>query len=153
MAIARVTEDDLPDLLPLMRGYCDFYEVDPPDEELLALSRALLAEPHCHGAQLIARDDDGRATGFATVYWTWSTLSAAEVGVMNDLYVTESARGAGVADALIAECVALCRERGVIELGWRTAKDNVRAQAVYDRVGGQRSEWIDYSLPVTGGAD
>ena len=26
--IAIVTEGDLPDLLPLMRGYCDFYEVD-----------------------------------------------------------------------------------------------------------------------------
>ena len=31
--IATVTEADLPELLPLMRGYCDFYEVDPPDEE------------------------------------------------------------------------------------------------------------------------
>ena len=67
---------------------------------------------------------------------------------MNDLFVTEAARGSGTADALIAECARLCRERGAVELGWRTAKDNLRAQAVYDRVGGQRSEWLDYSLPV-----
>ena len=148
--ITRVVEADLPDLLPLMRGYCDFYEVAPSDEELLALSRALLASPECHGVQLIARDDAGRAVGFATVYWTWSTLSAGEVGVMNDLFVAEDARGGGLADALIAECLELCRERGAAELGWRTAKDNLRAQAVYDRVGGLRSEWLDYSLPVDG---
>ena len=146
--IARVTEDDLPDLLPLMRGYCDFYEVEPSDEDLLALSRTLLAWPECHGVQLIARDGDGRATGFATVYWTWSTLQAAEIGVMNDLFVVEDARGGGVAEALIEACVERCRERGAVHLAWQTALDNHRAQAVYDRVGGRRERWLDYWLPA-----
>ncbi len=146
--IARVTEPDLPELLPLLRAYCDFYEVAPSDAELLAMSRALLADPDRHGVQLIARADGGRAVGFATVLWTWSTLQAAEIGVMNDLFVTPDARGAGLAEALIAECAALCRERGAVELGWQTAKDNLRAQAVYDRVGGRRAEWLDYSLPL-----
>jgi GNAT superfamily N-acetyltransferase len=146
--IERVNEDDLPELLPLMRGYCDFYGVAPSDEDLLALSRALLASPECHGVQLIARDDDGRATGFATVYWTWTTLQAREIGVMNDLFVTPEARGSGVAEALIAACVDVCRERGAVQLGWQTAKDNHRAQALYERVGGRRAEWVDYSLPV-----
>jgi len=146
--IDRVTEADLGELLPLMRGYCDFYEAAPSDEELLALSRSLLAWPECHGVQLIARGDDGRAIGFATLYWTWSTLQAREIGLMNDLFVVEDARGGGTAEALISECLGLCRERGAAELQWRTAKDNLRAQAVYDRVGGERSEWLDYSLRV-----
>ncbi len=149
--IARITEDDLPELLPLMRGYCDFYEAAPSDEDLLALTRALLASPDHHGAQLIARDGAGRAIGFATVYWSWSTLKAREIGVMNDLFVAEEARGGGVAEALVAECVELCRQRGAVQLGWQTAKDNLRAQAVYQRVGAQREEWIDYSLPVPTG--
>ena len=38
--ISVVSEADLEDLLPLMRGYCDFYEAAPSDEALLALSRA-----------------------------------------------------------------------------------------------------------------
>jgi GNAT superfamily N-acetyltransferase len=147
--IARVAADDLPELLSLMRAYCDFYGVAPPDEDLLGLSRALLEEPDRHGVQLIGRDGAGTATGFATVYWTWSTLNAREVGVMNDLFVTEAARGGGVAEALIAACLDLCRERGAASLGWQTAKDNQRAQAVYERVGAERSEWVDYSLPVT----
>jgi GNAT superfamily N-acetyltransferase len=146
--IARVTEDDLPELLPLMRGYCDFYGVAPSDESLLELSRALLADPDCRGVQLIARDGEGAAVGFATVYWSWSTLQAGEIGVMNDLFVSEAARGGGVAEALIAECVELCRRHGAVQLGWQTARDNLRAQAVYERVGGRRDEWVDYSLPV-----
>jgi GNAT superfamily N-acetyltransferase len=146
--ISTVTEADLPELLPLMRGYCDFYEVDPSDEDLLAMSRALIADPEMEGVQLIARDGGGRAVGFATIFWSWSTLSAARVGVMNDLYVDPDARGAGVADALILECRGRCRERGARWLSWQTAKDNLRAQAVYERIGAKREEWVDYSLAV-----
>ena len=147
--IELVREEDLEDLLRLMRAYCDFYGVSPADEALLGLSRALIADPDREGLQLIARGDGGRAVGFATVFWSWSTLRAARVGVMNDLYVDPSGRGTGVADALIAACVERCRERGgVVSLGWQTAKDNLRAQAVYERVGARRQEWLDYSLPV-----
>jgi hypothetical protein len=71
--ITTVTEADLPELLPLMRGYCDFYEVTPSDDELLAFSRELLASPELDGVQLLARDDKGRAIGFATILWTWSS--------------------------------------------------------------------------------
>ena len=144
--VRRVREEDLQDLLPLMRGYCDFYEVAPSGEDLLALSRALLADAEHEGIQLIARDEQGTALGFATVYWTWSTLNAARLGVMNDLFVAEAGRGTGVADALIAACREEARAHGAVWLGWQTAKDNLRAQKVYERVGAERAEWIDYGL-------
>ena len=147
--IARVTEADLPELLPLMRGYCDFYEVDPGDEALLAMSRELIADPDKEGLQLIARDDAGRAIGFATIFWTWSTLSASRIGVMNDLFVHPDGRGSGAADALIQACAERCRERGATTLEWSTARDNLRAQQVYERVGGTRDErWLGYSLEL-----
>jgi GNAT superfamily N-acetyltransferase len=151
--IATVSEADLPELLPLMRGYCDFYEVDPPDDELLAMARTLIADPEHEGVQLIARDEGGRAVGFATIFWTWSTLSASRLGVMNDLFVAEDARGGGAAEALIAACAERCREHGATSLEWQTAHTNERAQAVYDRVGARRDDrWLDYSLEVAPGA-
>ena len=147
--IERVREQDLPDLLPLMQDYCDFYGVYPSDADLLAVSKALIADPEREGLQLLARDGSGRAVGFATVFWTWSTLRAARIGVMNDLFVASDARGSGAAEQLIAACREECRRRGdIASLGWQTAKDNLRAQAVYERVGAGRSEWIDYSLDV-----
>jgi ribosomal protein S18 acetylase RimI-like enzyme len=143
--ISRVTQGDLDELLPLMRAYCAFYEVDPPDDALLSLSRALLADPVREGVQLIARHD-GEAVGFATIYWSWATTIAARIGVMNDLYVAPTARGSGAADELILACLEECRQHGAAELTWQTAKDNERAQRVYDRIGGTRAEWVDYSL-------
>ncbi|HEX5909832.1 MAG TPA: hypothetical protein VFY44_05015, partial [Thermoleophilaceae bacterium] len=61
MEISVAGEGDLDELLPLMRAYCDFYDVAPSDEDLLALSRALIADPGREGVQLIARGDDGAA--------------------------------------------------------------------------------------------
>jgi GNAT superfamily N-acetyltransferase len=145
-SISLVGTEDLDELLPLMRGYADFYEVTPADEQLLSLSRALIEAPETEGVQFIARDGAGHAIGFATVFWLWSTLSASRVGLMNDLFVAPVARGSGAADALIERCRAACRERGAARLTWQTAKDNARAQAVYDRIGGHREEWLDYWL-------
>jgi GNAT superfamily N-acetyltransferase len=145
--VTRVGEDDLRDLLPLMRGYSDFYEVNPSDEALLALSRALIADPDCEGLQLIARDaDSGEPLGFATVYWLWSTSRAARIGVMNDLFTAEAARRRGVGEALIQACLVAVRERGAVALEWQTATDNHTAQALYERVGGIREQWYDYHL-------
>jgi GNAT superfamily N-acetyltransferase len=144
--ISRVTDADLGDLLPLLRGYCDFYEVDPRDADLLAMARTLIADPEHEGVQLIARNDDGEALGFATIFWSWSTSIAQRIGIMNDLFVAPAGRGTGVADALIAACVEECRRRGAAKLTWQTAPDNAIAQRVYERVGATREEWVDYWL-------
>jgi GNAT superfamily N-acetyltransferase len=145
--IERVGEGDLGELLPLVRAYCDFYAVSPSDEALLALSRALIADPEREGVQLLARDDEGHAVGFATVFWSWATTSAERIGVMNDLFVSPEARGSGVAEVLIEACRDECAARGAGRLTWQTAPDNATAMKVYDRVGATRESWVDYWLP------
>src|SRR3954452_11769178 len=148
-SVHAVTERDLPELMPLIRAYLDFYEVNPPEESMLALSRSLLADPDLEGVQFIARGDDGLAIGFASLFWTWATTRGGRLGVMNDLFVAPEARGSGAAEALIDACRERCRERGAKHLAWQTALDNHRAQALYDRVGATREQWLDYSLPVS----
>jgi GNAT superfamily N-acetyltransferase len=149
--IAPVTESDLATLLPLVRAYCDFYGVAPSDEALLAVSRALIADPESEGVQLLARDEAGRTAGFATVYWSWDTLVAGRVGIMHDLFVTPEQRGRGVGEALIQACRAECRRHGAVKLGWQTARDNDRARRLYERVGAIQDQWIDYWLPAGDG--
>jgi GNAT superfamily N-acetyltransferase len=146
---SRVTAADLPDLLPLVRAYCEFYDVAPADDALLAVSRALIADPDREGVQLIARSHGGEAVGFATVYWSWDTLIAARVGIMHDLFVISPARGTGIPDLLIEACVEECRRHGAAKLGWQMAPDNTRARRVYERVGATRDEWVDYWLSVS----
>jgi ribosomal protein S18 acetylase RimI-like enzyme len=148
VTISLAGEGDLPELLALMRGYCDFYEVRPSDERLLALSRALIADPQREGLQLLARDEHGAAVGFATLYWSWSTSHAAPLGTMNDLFVVPEARGLRVGERLIEACLERCAERGTEQMEWQTARTNTSAQALYERLGGRREDWLSYSLDV-----
>jgi GNAT superfamily N-acetyltransferase len=146
LTVEVVAAPDLPELLPMLRGYCDFYREAPSDEELLAVCRALAGDPEREGLQLLARAEDGRAVGFATLLWTWSLLRGGRVAVMNDLFVAPGDRRRGLGGALIAACREHARERGALWLGWQTAKDNVRAQRVYEAAGALREEWLDYGL-------
>jgi GNAT superfamily N-acetyltransferase len=147
-SIATVTRADLGELLALVRAYCDFYGTAPGDDALLALSDALLADPDSEGVQLIARDPSRVAVGFATIFWSWDTTEGARIAIMHDLYVAPAARGTGLADALIAACVARARARGAVRLEWQTGAENTRARAVYERVGGAREPWLLYALAV-----
>ena len=131
-----------------MRSYCEFYETAPGDEALLELSRALLADQDKEGVQLIARDERSRAVGFATLFWSWDTTEARRIAIMHDLFVAPSARGNGLAEQLIGACVECCQQRGAVRVDWQTGPENARAQAVYDRVGGVREQWLAYMLPV-----
>ncbi len=148
MRIEQVGEADLADLLPIMRAYCDFYEVAPRDADLEGLARALIADPELEGVQLLARGDGGEPLGFATVFWSWQTLSAARVAVMNDLFVVPEARKQGVGRALIEECRLRAGERGAAEVVWETALDNETAQRLYRAVDARESRWLSYSLDV-----
>jgi GNAT superfamily N-acetyltransferase len=145
--IDLVRDADLGELLPMVRAYCDFYKAEPPDERLEAISRRLIERPE-EGAQLIARDDEGEALGFATLYMSWNTLRGDRFGIMHDLFVRPEHRGRGVADELIAACRRATRERGGGILSWQTAPSNHRAQRVYERVGAKREQWIDYWMDV-----
>lgn len=144
--IATATAADLAELVPLMEAYCRFYEVDPGADALRALAEALLADPEHEGMQLLARDDDGAAVGFATLFWCWSTTDAVPIAIMNDLYVTDAARGAGTGRALIDACAAEATRHGKRRLSWETALDNHRAQRVYDATAAERTTWHTYTL-------
>ena len=145
VTIGRVDVVDLPILMPMLRAYCDFYEVDPRDDRLVALCRALIDDP-TEGEQAIARGAEGEPLGFATVYWTWQTLYASRVGVLNDLFVVPDARGRGVGQALIEHCRGLCRKRAASKLVWETAVDNHTAQRLYDGIGAEKSTWLTYEI-------
>jgi GNAT superfamily N-acetyltransferase len=149
--VSPVAAGDLADLLPLMRAYCTFYESDPTDDDLLAMSRAFLDEGAggtggAAGTQLLARDEAGRALGHATVLWSWDTTLAQPLAVMEDLFVVADARGRGVGARLIEACRQLAADRGMAWLAWETAPDNETAQRLYDGLGAQRGTWFAYRL-------
>jgi GNAT superfamily N-acetyltransferase len=149
MAIREATASDFPALMPLLRGYCDFYEAAPSDEGLDRMARAVIAAPEQEAFMLVAEDEDsGELVGFAACGWKWSSLRAARIVVLEDLFVAESARGHGHADALIEASAEVAKRNGAPVVTWLTQPNNHRAQAVYDRVGGRSEPFLEYELEL-----
>ena len=95
---------------------------------------------------LLGAREGGEIVGYACLYWHFSSLIPAETVLMNDLFVSETARGRGVGRSLIEASAAVARERGAAHLEWATAPDNLTAQRLYDSTGAERSEWVEYEL-------
>ena len=147
--IAPATEDDLPHVVPLFAGYQRFYTGDaqPAERNRAFLSRFVGGEDA--GLLLVARDEQtGGALGFANLYWTFSSVSAREHALMNDLFVAEGARGRAVGHALIEAAARAARDRGLAHLSWQTAVDNRRAQRLYERFDAERTIWFEYEIEV-----
>lgn len=149
LEVRRLASEELEAALPLIASYQRFYRAEPDDERNRAFFRRFIA-PSDEGL-LLGAWVDGALAGFATIYWTHSSSRAADVALMNDLYVTEEARGRGVGYALIDACVEAARARGAAHLEWLTAADNRRAQRLYDRFpGAARSAWYVYEVDLGG---
>ena len=148
MAIREATEADLPALMPLLRGYTDFYESNPTDAGLEEMARDVIAAPEQRAFLLVSTDEGGEVVGFALNQWKWSSLAGARVVTLDDLFVAESARGGGHADALIEAVADVAREHGAPRIHWFTMPDNKRAHAVYDRIGGSAETLLEYELDV-----
>jgi GNAT superfamily N-acetyltransferase len=145
LEIAPVTTAQFERLLPLIAAYQRFYEADDIDEERNRVFFRRFLAPSEEGMLLGARAGE-EILGYACLYWHFSSTQAVETVLMNDLFVTEAARGGGVGRALIEASAAVARERGAAHLQWATAPSNVTAQRLYDSTGAARSEWVEYEL-------
>ncbi|HVY97445.1 MAG TPA: GNAT family N-acetyltransferase [Solirubrobacterales bacterium] len=147
LRVAPIASAEFERLLPLIAAYQAFYgAADVSSERNREFFSRFLA-PSDEG-MLIGAWAAEELLGYACLYWSFSSTRAMETVLMNDLFVSEEARGKGVGRALIEAAAAVGRERGAPILEWSTEPGNKRAQALYDTTGARRSEWIEYELPL-----
>ena len=143
--VEPVSEPQLERLLPLISAYQRFYAVEGIDTERNRAFFSRFLAPSEDGMLLGAWSDE-ELTGYACLYWHFTSLVPAETVLMNDLFVEQGQRGYGIGRALIEAAARVGRERGAHLLEWATAPDNEAAQRLYDSTGAERSEWIEYDL-------
>ena len=151
--VRRATSGDAERVAPLFDAYRQFYGLAPD----LALSRRYIAErlERDESIVLLAQGVDGAALGFVQMYPTFSSLRAARVFVLYDLFVAPVARRCGVARSLMEAAVAEARTAGAVALTLQTARTSHAAQRLYEALGWQRDEeFCEYGLcldpPVEG---
>jgi ribosomal protein S18 acetylase RimI-like enzyme len=145
--IQQGTIHDLDTLVALFDGYRQFYG-QPAD---LARARSFLAERFRQHESLIllARDGQGEGLGFTQLYPLFSSVRTVRTYLLNDLFVSLSARRQGVAAALLNAAAEEARSRGAASLSLSTALDNAPAQALYESLGWRRDrQFCEYGLTL-----
>ena len=129
--------------LRLAEGYTTFYERELPQATYARTWARLLSGDGIYG---LAARVDGQLLGI-THFLFQPAIWSADVCYLQDLFVCETARGHGLAQALIEQVALAARARGAAKLYWLTHTTNARARRLYDRVG-KHSGFIRYDYAL-----
>ena len=114
----------------LWSQYLAFYKVDLTPSVTDATWNRLMDERSAMSVRLA--EVDGEVVGFAIHHTHPSTWMIEDDCYLEDLFLTEAARGKGVGRALIDDLIALAKRRGLGRLYWHTNEDNHTARKLYD---------------------
>jgi GNAT superfamily N-acetyltransferase len=132
MLIRDLRAEDKTQWLALWRGYVDFYE-DNVADEITALTFARLLDPSEPMFGLVA-EQDGALIGFTNCVLHRGTWTRGDHCYLEDLFVSDQARGKGAGRALIQAVYRHADELGCERTYWLTRQDNETARALYDKV-------------------
>ncbi|MEN0107237.1 MAG: GNAT family N-acetyltransferase [Pseudomonas sp.] len=98
-------------------------------------------------AEVLIGELDGGPQGFALFFPNFSTFLGKPGIYLEDLYVREHARSAGLGKALLARLAHLAVERGCGRLEWSVLDWNEPALGFYRRLGARpQDDWTTYRL-------
>ena len=129
----RAEEDELDAAAALLAEFRDFWGKSQPSmAEIRASAARILAGGD--GDYLLAAAG-GDPAGVAQVRFRWSVWTSAEDCWLEDLYVRESARRAGLGRALVEAAAKRATARGCRRIELDVNEDNEAAIALYEACG------------------
>jgi len=147
VAVRQATIFDLDLLVPVFDAYRQFYR-KPGD---LDMARRFLLQRFQHNESIIfpAVQQDGSVAGFAQLFPSFSSASAARILILNDLFVLPEARRKRVGSLLLAAAASFGRGVGALRLTLSTEVTNEAAQALYEAEGWTRQTgFYAYNLDI-----
>ena len=124
--------DDLPALLAMMQAYYAYDGLEYSPEVEAAVS-ALLALPDAGRVWLI--QSQSQRIGYAVVTFWYSLEFRGKAAFLDEIYLTDAARGLGLGGEVIESIATYCRGLGVHSLRLEVEHENLRAQRAYHKAG------------------
>jgi GNAT superfamily N-acetyltransferase len=146
--IRRASEGDLRLAAELFDGYRQFYGQLTD----YSLAEAFLRDRFANNdsAVLLATEpQSGEGLGFVQLYPSFSSVAARRIWILNDLFVTPTARRRGVGRALLGASREFAASTGAKRLVLSTAAANAEARALYESCGYKKDEvFLVYKLEL-----
>ncbi|MBC8082364.1 MAG: GNAT family N-acetyltransferase [Hymenobacter sp.] len=144
--IRRGRAADLPQVLALIQELAAYERAGPEVTNTLAGMQRDGFGPEPIFGFFVAEQADGRLVGLALYYTAYSTWKGRML-FLEDLVVTEAARGTGIGKQLFDATVAEARRIGANRLKWQVLAWNEPAIGFYRRVGANLDpEWLNGNL-------
>ena len=126
---------DAPEVARLMTAFRDHLRLtEPSDAEMRAGVERLLQDPDTEFL-LGAASDGAPAAGVVQLRFRYGVWRAGGDCLLEDLYVEEGARGAGLGQTLVAASIERARARGCRRVELDVNESNEAAQRLYGRFG------------------
>jgi ribosomal protein S18 acetylase RimI-like enzyme len=140
--IEAASNEHLTELSRLYIAYRVFYGEAAEVERASAFMRERVTQSS--GRYFLAWDESSSAIGFMHLMPSTNTLAMRPIWLLEDLFVDVTARGQGVATALLRYAEEFARGTGGERLTLATAHDNLAAQHIYKKLGYVREEQFLY---------
>ena len=147
LTIRLTTIEVLSQLAQLFDAYRQFYEQVPD----VALANTFIADRvnKQESAIFVAENTEKQLIGFCQIYPSFCSVMAAKIGVLYDLFIDSTARKTGAGRALMLAAHDYAAKKDMARLDLSTAKNNFKAQALYESLGWVRDDvFLTYTLNI-----
>jgi GNAT superfamily N-acetyltransferase len=128
--------DEAATVARLMIGFRDHYgRAEPPDQTFHDGVERLIAREDTEYLLAAAGGSDSEPGGVCQLRYRHSLWTASEDCWLEDLYVREPDRRAGLGQALVAAAIERARSRGCGRIELDVSQENRGAWALYERMG------------------
>ncbi|MDB5654765.1 MAG: GCN5-related N-acetyltransferase [Tardiphaga sp.] len=117
---------------PLWQGYLTFYKATLP-QTATDTAWARFHDPK-EPMFLLGAYVDGKLTGIVQYLYHRSTWTPGDYCYLQDLFVSDGARGLGLGRKLIEAVYAAAKTAGCSRVHWLTQNDNATARMLYDKI-------------------
>ena len=133
MNIRELTQNDYSDWCRLWTGYLEFYETSVPEEVYQTTFQRLISDEHPN-QMAFAAENDGILVGLVHYIRHPHNWKIEDVIYLQDLFTAPTARGKGVARALIEAVYKAADDGGTPTVYWLTQDHNKTARILYDNI-------------------
>jgi len=137
-------------LLPLVRAYHAFEQVDMTDAERTAALEPLLQESQAPGRIWLVRQR-GAVLGYAALCFGYSIEFRGRDAFVDELFILEQARGLGLGSLVLGLLKAEAARLGIVALHLEVARSNAKARMFYEKWGFRaRERYFLMSCDISG---
>lgn len=133
LIVRELRSEDETEWRTLWTGYLEFYETSVPEEVYQTFFRRLLGDDPQDFHGLVA-EKDGALIGLTHYLFHRHGWKIENTVYLQDLFVSEAARGTGAGRALIEAVYQRADAAGCPSVYWMTQEFNATARQLYDRI-------------------